>query len=162
MALHSNFARTADRAWSDHACAPLVESGPRLAGVRDHLANRAAMLGCPVSAVLEITLDAPGCVRAMAPAAVHTVRLVCAATRLGGDRRLLGALITGVRVAGAAVSLTDGRLARGFHDVEQHDATQVRWTDGAGIVGLGAAPDARLVEIDVAAVSAEPVEQRAA
>jgi hypothetical protein len=156
------FGKTADSAWLNKACASLFESGPRLAAVRAHLADRAALLGRAISGVLEISLEGAGSVSAIVPADAHTVRLVSASCRVGGDRRLLGALVTGLSIDGAAVALDDGWLVRGFHDVEHHDGKAVRWTDGAGVVRLNPASDARSIEIEVAAVSAEVVEQRAA
>jgi hypothetical protein len=162
VALHPGFAPTAVSAWAEAACAPLVESGPHLAAMRAALADRAARLGCPVCGSLDVTLNGPGCARVMVPHEVHTLRLVSAAARLAGDRRLLGALVTGLRIDGAAVPLNDARLVRGFHDVERHDGQPVRWTDGAAVLGLGTESGARLVEIEVAGISAAATEQCAA
>jgi T5SS/PEP-CTERM-associated repeat protein len=161
-ALHPTFGMTADDAWANDACAPLVEGGPTLAAMRAHLADRAALLGCPVSAGLEITLGAAGCFSAAVPPNVPAFRLVSASARHGGDHRLLGALVTGLRIDGTAVSLADSRLIRGFHEVERHGTKLVRWTDGAAVLRLDPTPQAKLVEIEVAAVITEVAEPRAA
>jgi hypothetical protein len=161
-ALYPAFGSTADNAWANNACAPLVESGPILEALRARLADRAALLGYGVSGVLDIPLDAAGCTSALVPPDVRTLRLVSASARIGRDRRLLGALVTGLRIAGASVAGDDRCLIRGFHEAECHDGKPVRWTDGAGIVSLPPASHARQIDIDVAAVSAVIAEKRVA
>jgi hypothetical protein len=160
--LHPTFGRNADSAWTNDACAELVESGPRLGLMRDHLADRAARLGYPVRGVHDIRIEGEGRISAIVPGHIVTIRLSSASCRVGGDSRLLGALVTGLRVDGIAVALDDISLIRGFQEVEMHGAKPVRWTDGAGIFTLGAAANARLVEIDVATMSVERAERRAA
>ncbi len=139
----------ADHAWSERACAPLVETGPRLAAVR------AGLSGGADPAVLDLVLDKPGRVGVVAGPRIASVRLLSGACRQGDDRRLLGALITGLRIDGAAVELDDGRLMRGWHDIETHDGRAVLWTDGAARIAIGRGVAERRIDIEVAAVSAE-------
>jgi hypothetical protein len=161
VALHPSFGRTADSAWSQDACAPLIESGPALAAARDHLAERAEALGYLASGA-EVVLDAAGYVCATIGAGVETVSLISEACRLGDDRRLLGALVTGLRIDSAEIVLDDPRLMRGFHEIEIHGTQAVRWTDGTASFAIGRGSRERLIEIQVATVSTAQAEHRAA
>jgi collagen type I alpha len=165
--LHASFGRDAASAWYSDACAPLVEDGPVLAGVRGRLAARAAELDHAAPRVVDIEVTSTGWTRATIPADVAAVRLVSPSARPGDDRRRLGALIRRLRLGRTKLALDDARLGLGFHEVEVHGATQVRWTDGAAILVLGCGSKAgrgrgdRLLKIDVAAVAAE-ADRRAA
>ncbi len=161
-ALHPSFARTAEQAWTHHACAPLVEDGPILAAVQEALAVRAMQIGRPVPAISSLEIEAAGQVSMVLPAGAEIIRLVSRSDRRGGDRRRLGALVRGLRIDGASVALHDDRLERGFHEVEIHGVQTVRWTNGSATLALGRSANDRMVEIDVAAVIAKTPEQRVA
>jgi hypothetical protein len=162
VTLHPSFARTADQAWTKDACAPLVEDGAILTAVQEALASRALEIGKPVAAIPSIEIEAAGRVIMVVPAGADTLRLVSRSDRRGDDRRRLGALIRGLRIDGASVVLHDERLGCGFHEVEDHGAQTVRWTNGKATLALGRSEHDRMVEIDVAAVIAEMPEQRIA
>jgi len=132
------------------ACAPVVEAGPALDAVREQLAGRAMELGRTANAEV-LRIDAPGTYRIAPEPGAAAVRLVCEAGRYGVDARRLGATVTGIAFDGVAVPLGDARLARGFHELEQHGAAAVRWTDGDALIAFGAEPPAT-VEIRVASV----------
>jgi hypothetical protein len=149
-----HFPRDAGTVWRRRACAPLVEDGAILATVRDRLAAHAEALGRSVPSVLDIDVSAAGVATATVPGNVGIVRLVSASARHDGDRRRLGVLVTGLRVDGIKVPLDDPRLGFGFHDLEIHGATAVRWTDGAATIAVGPAAAKRLVTIEIAAVAA--------
>jgi hypothetical protein len=89
----------------------------------------------------------------MIPAHVTTLRLVSDSTRSGQDNRRLGALITALHVDGAPMALNDPRLGLGFHEVEQHGAQCVRWTDGAATITLGRSEQPRALTLRIAAVN---------
>ena len=160
MDLYPTFERSATGAWADEACAPHVESGPYIDAVRARLVERAAALGYAGSGVHELALDRDGCVRTTVPAGVETLQLVSSSCRLAGDRRVLGALLMGLRIDGVAVALDDASLGLGFHEVEAHDARQVRWTSGLGEIVIGASEFDRVIEVDVATLGIVQAQQQ--
>ena len=161
LQLHPDFARDADTAWNLHACAPLVEAGPVLAAVRERLAIYAEASGRKLSRVFDIHVSVAGHATAIVPGAVEIIRICSASSHCAGDRRRLGALVTGLRIDDRRVALDDRRLGLGFHEMELHDATPVRWTDGAATITLGRTVADRIVAIDVAALAATTQQQAA-
>ncbi len=143
--MHPKFVRNAASAWAQQAYAPLVEDGPAVSVVRECLTARAAAMGVVETDMCDIILVAAGRVDAVIPPRIGTFRLASNAMRVSGDRRLLGALITGLRLDGAAMALDDPRLGLGFHEVETHGAQKVRWTDGAATVTLAPSDLARRI-----------------
>ena len=133
------------------ACAPVVEAGPALDRVRERLALRVAAVGQAVEPDL-VRIAMPGVYRVAPRANAPALRLVSPAARLGGDQRRLGATVTAITLDGETLSLRDARLARGFHEPEQHGAQTVRWTDGDALITFGAARPAS-VEIHVGSVA---------
>jgi hypothetical protein len=53
---------------------------------------------------------------------------------------------------GAALPLAGPALPRGFHEVEQHGARQVRWTNGEGVLCLAPSEEPRSLAVEVGAV----------
>jgi hypothetical protein len=146
--------RTAVDAWEVDACAPLVEDGPMLAAARQVLAARARSLGMSVQDMPVVEIGIEGQVSLIVPADADGFCLVSRSDRVGQDRRCLGALLREIRVNGQALSLSDARLAAGFHEVEHHDGQVVRWTNGRAAIALGRAAQERLVQIYVVAIIA--------
>jgi hypothetical protein len=95
--------------------------------------------------VQTIRLDAAGQHRFSIDRAARAVRFVTNSGFSGGDRRRLGAAVTGIALDGAGVALDDDRLATGWHE----DEGGLRWTDGAGLLLVAGVLD---VQIDVCAV----------
>jgi hypothetical protein len=153
-ALRASFGRGAAAAWTENACAPLVEDGPVLDAVRTRLAQRALALGHPLSLPLDVRLAGAGPVNISIPGDISIVRLVSSTFRPAGDARRLGVLVGGITLDGRPVPLADGRLADGFHAIETHGAAKVRWTDGAAILALGPARRERALRVDI--LSAPP------
>jgi hypothetical protein len=142
------------RVWAEQACAPLVEDGAEIETVRRRLAERARLLGCDAPPIQDVALEEVGPLSVIVAADADAIRLVSSTARPPGDGRRLGALVTGLRIDGAAIGLGDARLIDGFHDIETDGAAQMRWTDGAAILALGAAPMPRRLELDIALVLA--------
>jgi hypothetical protein len=133
-------------------CAPVVSDGHVLAAIRHHLTTRAVELGHRPPLALEVPVRAAGTLAVAVPGVFESVVLVTASRQRGRDTRHLGALVTGVSIEGQAIRLRDARLAAGFHDIEFHDGTPVRWTDGRARLLLGPATADRLVTLQIARV----------
>jgi hypothetical protein len=153
--LHPSFGYTAAQAWAHDACAPLKEAGAEVIAVRARLAARAKQLGHSMTAMQDVVISESGTTWASIGAEVETVRLVSASVRSGEDARRVGALLTGWRMDGVECSLDDARLGLGFHEVEKHTGSPVRWTDGSALIAIGAAGVKRDLHMDIAAVKDE-------
>jgi hypothetical protein len=94
-------------------CAPVVTDGPALAGIRARLDAVAHAIGRPAPAEIVINLDRIGDTLAILPAGVGVIRLVSTSATSQADRRQLGALVTALRLEGAAMTL-EGNIT-GFH-----------------------------------------------
>jgi hypothetical protein len=123
-----------------------------LDAVRADLDARARSLGFGVAGALDIVLERSGSARVDLARGVAAVRLASAAAYPPGDRRRLGALVSGLRIDGRNIAMDHPVFAGGFHAVEIHGEARVRWTDGMGMLGLGPAQRERVLQIDVAAV----------
>ncbi len=130
-------------AWAERAVGPLVESGPIVEAVRRRLAEHAGSLAKPAKI---LTITAPGLLRATLPAGVERVKLVSSCLHPAGERRRLGAAISGISIDGAPVMLGSSCFAFGFHEVE----SGWRWTNGEGVLRLEPADAPRVIEITVA------------
>jgi hypothetical protein len=130
-------------------CAERIEYGPVLDAIRDRLAARAAATDLTQPMTHVVTLSNGAFTRAVIPAGVTAVHLLCGRARPAGEGRMLGALLQEIRLDDVAIDLADERLTHGFHEVEQHGAQYVRWTDGHGIVQLSASRFARVLEVRV-------------
>jgi hypothetical protein len=129
--------------------APRLEQGHKVDDVWSGLAARAAELGHRVPRPYRISLETSGRTRAVIPAGVAELRLLSGAQHVAGDRRRLGALVTGVGLDGRAIDLTDRCLSRGFHPPERHGTACVRWTNGEAVVRIDPAAHRRVVQVDV-------------
>ena len=88
---------------------------------------RRRMAGASVHGV---HLDGTGLYDVSIPADTRAVRLLTANGYAPGDKRRLGAAISGVVIDGVDAPLNDTRLAAGWHPCEG----AWRWTDGAALV----------------------------
>jgi hypothetical protein len=131
------------------------ESGDAVDAVRARLARHAT---APADAAYRIRLDQPGLTRVVCPPDVTDIHLISPIGYASGDFRPLGALLTELRLNGQPLPLTHPALARGFHRLEQHGDTTVRWTNGAAVLAVGACstlrapnkPAERTLEITIA------------
>jgi hypothetical protein len=145
----------------EQACAPVVNTGPRLAAIQSRLHDRAEEMGWVKTAESDLQLMARGTVIEplrtangrmwfMIPAG--ELKLVSNAGKPSelipghGDNRRLGVAVSEVRVDGEALDLNSEAFGAGFHPVELDDRMSWRWTDGEANLTL-AAP--ALVEIVV-------------
>jgi len=135
-------------------CAPRLEAGELVAEVRERLALRGAAIGYrpPVVVCAEIRT---GSNQIKIPPCVGELHLA-SRSRIGhGDRRRLGALLTGLSICDLELDLEDACLLRGFHQVEVHAGRKVRWTDGLGVIELMPSARERWCEIEVELVNEE-------
>ena len=146
-ALHPRFGLRDRDVWETRACAPLVESGPKLDAVRARLAEIAGPL-MPAAEIVAIRTT--GVIRAMLPAGVLRVHLVSHCRRPEGETRRLGAAIAGITLDGAAVALDGEAAATGFHAPEQG----WRWTHGEGVLLVAPSANARELVVNVAMLAA--------
>jgi hypothetical protein len=153
--LKASFERDPGRVWAEHACAELAEDGPIPHAVSIRLAARAEALGRALPVTLDVMLSRIGSTRVVVPGDVEIVRLVSGTARPPEDGRRLGALVAGMRLDGVAVPLEDSLLADGFHGIETHGDTRVRWTDGAATLAIGRAPSHRILRIEVAMLKSD-------
>jgi hypothetical protein len=152
--LNASIGRGAVEAWARDACAPLVEHGPTVRALRARLACRIRALGLAAPRTRDVRISATGVIRARVSARREALRLVSPATRLAGDARLLGALVTSIVLDAAPIPLDgDAWFRRGFHPTEHHDGSAVRWTSGDAMLAIGRSNRARELEITVAALS---------
>jgi hypothetical protein len=133
-------------------CAPRLEAGPRLEALRARLAARAdSFAGIAETTDSDLHLVADGAIiraasgtRFILPVGTREVRIVSraacpAATTPGGDRRMLGVAVSGIRLRGANgrwmdIPMTDPALSIGFHAAEGTPGAAHRWTDGAALL----------------------------
>ncbi len=134
--MFENAASAAFLAGSRALCAPMVESGPTLDAIRLRLGGAVTQ---------EVRLDHAGIHEFSIAAGIGAIRLASRAGRAPGDARRLGVAIGAVALDDAEVALDDRRLASGFHASEGG----WRWTDGAGLLNVGAA---RSLRVEVVAV----------
>ncbi len=151
-AVRVHFERGRWTAWANKPCAPLIDDGPILQAARARLAARAEALGHVLPLVREFTIVAEGSVSVVIAPSVGVLRLISQSFRPTGDRRRLGALLVGLWIDGVRIAPDDPMLATGFHEIEAHGATQVRWTDGRAELALGEGSEDRLVRLEIAAV----------
>ncbi len=142
-ALQPDFAVGDQRAWTSHACAPLVEGGPLLTALRARLDERA---GARLPAAETLLVTSAGHHRAMLPPGTTRVRLLSPAVRPADERRRLGAAITGISLDATPIALDAPQLAAGFHATEPN----WRWTNGEGILLLEPRQTAQELAITVA------------
>jgi hypothetical protein len=102
-----------------------------------------------------IVLSGAGCTRATVPAGVTELHLLSPSVSPPGDRRRLGALITGIRFDGETLDLAAPCCRSGFHRPEQHGSRSVRWTNGAGVIVVSPKTTARAIEVEVYVMMAE-------
>jgi hypothetical protein len=140
-------------AWAERGCGELVEGGPRLAALRERLAQRAAAIGLPVPRSFSIPVAQCGQFKAAVPAEAALVRLVSDGHVPPGEARRLGAAVMTVAIDGQPVPLDDQRLGKGFHGMEIEAGLSWRWTDGEAVLELGAAAEARLLSFEVRALA---------
>lgn len=158
------------------SCAPRVDAGPRLEALRARLAARAdsfAQIAETTESDLHLvadgaTLRAEAGARFTLPAGTRELRILSraacpAATQPGGDRRMLGVALAGIRLRGADgrwmdIPMTDPALAIGFHAPEGAPDQAHRWTDGAALLpGRFLAPFADTeVTVELTVVAAQP------
>jgi hypothetical protein len=148
--LHPAFAGSA-AAWRARGCMRLVEDGAVLASVRARLADIAAASGHGAVRLQDVTVARAGILRLDIAPGIGLVRLLSATAHAPGDVRRLGALVTGLRLDGAA--LADASYGCGFHPAEHHGGRKVRWTDGDAQIAFDAADVVRVLEVDVAGLS---------
>jgi len=148
--LHPAFAGSA-AAWRARGCMRLVEDGAVLASVRARLADIAAASGHGAVRLQDVTVARAGILRVDIAPGIGLVRLLSATAHAPGDVRRLGALVTGLRLDGAA--LADASYGCGFHPAEHHGGRKVRWTDGDAQIAFDAADVVRVLEVDVAGLS---------
>jgi hypothetical protein len=138
--LQADFARGR---WAASGCAPLVEGGEVLAGIRSRLLARAGALGHRRAGDPALVVRVDGVAVALDPAARwHDIALPAGAATVAlcsrvwvpaqvdpraDDTRRLGVAIGELRLDGARVGAADARLAAGWHAPEG----ALRWTDGA-------------------------------
>jgi hypothetical protein len=154
--------RDAVQVWAKQGCAPLLEDGPIMADRRARLAERAIEMGYGRPPIRDVCVASVGTVKLAIPPEAQGVRLVSRSTRSGGDRRRLGALVSGFRLEGQHYGVADVRLGLGFHDLEHHGPHAARWTDGDAIIDIGRATAARHLELDIAVLKVELDGQQAA
>jgi hypothetical protein len=137
-----------DRTHTDF-CRPVIIGGPTLDFVRQRLAARAEETGWKPQrdADLHLTVDGrivrplaeDGSAAFLFRADAKDVRLMSntfAPTALGSpDQRRLGVMLLGLALSGSGgeprrISLDDDRLSDGVHQVEDHDGSLRRWTNG--------------------------------
>lgn len=168
VALHPDFARGV---WQTAACAPLVLSGPEVAGQRRRLLARARELGFTATADARLCVLADGRRvalrgngrrwRAALPPGTGCVQLISRtwvpAQMRPDDRdtRVLGVAIAGLWIDGRKRDLDSSCLGAGWHKPEP----AWRWTSGAG--GIAAA-GGRSLWIDVAMTGSYWLERRRA
>ena len=136
-------------------CAPRLAEGTRLEAIRARLAARAEAvfpMAETTNSDLHVLADgqviraADGLLRFDLPAGVREVRLrsraACPAVRAGlpgGDRRLLGVALSGLRLVAAdgtvrRPAMDDPALCLGFHAPERGEGVVYRWTDGDALL----------------------------
>ncbi len=122
------------------SCAPLVETGPLVEGIRADILWRADV---------ELTADAGLQIRYVDEAALIESRTAIPAevTFSPVDRRVLGVKIAALRIDGRAVPLDHPELVDGWHDAEEGG----RWTSGAAVVPASLLQGSRALEITLAA-----------
>ena len=122
------------------SCAPLVETGPLVEGIRADILWRADV---------ELTADAGLQIRYVDEAALIESRTAIPAevTFSPVDRRVLGVKIAALRIDGRAVPLDHPELVDGWHDAEEGG----RWTSGAAVVPASLLQGSRTLEITLAA-----------
>ena len=147
VAIRFNERRTADEAWAERSCAPLVTGGPALEALRRRLGAEPAAT---------IAIGGPGEYRVTLAPGSTEIHLTSGAGFAPGDARALGAAISRISLDGDAIALTDGRLCRGFHPAE----AGWRWTDGEGCIQLERSDAERVLIAEVSSVVAQP-ERRA-
>ncbi len=113
----------------------------------------AVATNCEIAHPVSLTLDAAGTFRIVVPAGTAALHLISTAGHADEDLRSLGALVTGLSIDGVCLDLADERLGCGFHAVELHDGTRVRWTDGHAVISLAPGATDGVVEVSVAAVA---------
>lgn len=171
-ALAADAAAMRDAAW----CAQRIEGGALLEALRARLAARAATFSDLIEtheSDLHVVADgvplrpASG-LRFRLPQGTRELRIVSraacpAAAGTGGDRRMLGVALSGIRLRGADgrwldVAMADPALAIGFHAVEGPAEATYRWTDGAALLpGRFLAPFAGTeATLELAVVAAQP------
>ena len=153
--LHPHFGPAPEGGEAAAWCAPRVESGEALEAIRARLIARAeALFGDATTEEADPHLVVDGRVlrpedkvdrtlRFALPAGAREVRIAsraaCPAAETpawGGDRRMLGVALSGIRLRGAGgavleVLLDDASLRWGFHAAERGgDGRPFRWTDG--------------------------------
>ena len=161
LRLHPGFAA---RAWSEAACAPLVQNGAEIAVARSLLLERAGPLGHaitrdPAAAAFgdsrPLTVEVAGrFLRIRLPRPAQRFRLASRAAipawldAMSDDPRRLGLAVARLWLDGEAVGLDDPRLGAGWHAIETGPrGASWRWTDGDAALATGAA---RRVDIELA------------
>ena len=109
-------------------------------------------MGMAPPAMLHLEL-ARGCNRITVPPEVGGIMLHALGGYMPGDERLLGALIAGLRVDGAAIDLDDPRLGRGFYPTEQHGQARARWTGETAHILLPPRVESEIWEIEINALT---------
>ena len=137
------------------SCAPIVSDGPELDRIRATLGRRAETIGLSPQPELVLPLTGAGAFDILVPPGTPRIRLASPAAFVAGDRRKLGALVVALTLDTQPVSLSDPSFLLGFHRLECHDGTDVRWTNGDALLVLGPAPRPRRLSIRVAALAAE-------
>ena len=132
-------------------CALRLSTGPVVAAIRRRLAKRGEDCGYCPAGLMVISLLV-GVAYVTVPAGVGTLRLISTFGKVEGDRRWLGALVTGIVIGGVKLDLDDVRLATGFNDWESHDGHIVRWTTGDAKLNIDPEPFERSCEFGVARV----------
>jgi hypothetical protein len=147
-------AAAAAAAW----CAARVEGGAALEAIRARLIARAEALATAAATeetdlhlrvdgqVLRAEAKTGGVLRFALPQGARELRIVSRAAcpamegaAWGGDRRMLGVALSGLRLRGAdgtvlEVPLADASLRQGFHAVEDSGGAAYRWTDGEAVL----------------------------
>ena len=132
---------TAESAWATGACAALLTDGPALQAIRSRLG---------AGRLQDAIIDRVGAHSITIKPGTTGVRLVSSAGYAEGDRRLLGVAVAWIEYDGQPIALTDGRLARGFHEAE----AGWRWTSGAGVIECAMSDISHVLRVDVARAAA--------
>ena len=144
-ALHAGFSGSGEAV----AFAPIVEAGPALDRVVARLASLARGVAKAAPA-LRVDMPRPGRMEVMLPAGVGRVQLVSPWCMLSGERRRLGAAVSGVTLAGMA--LEPACFGAGFHALET-DGGSWRWTNGRGVLLVDVSDHPRSLVIDVVSLA---------
>ena len=148
VALHPDFTA---HAWETRSCAPLVQTGPKLAAARSRLFARATAMGHPTTDNPDLAVLVNGrqtkaatdgrIWRVQLPRRTQLVDLISRAWTPAymqsdtHDARTLGVAISQLWLDGCTVPRNSRAFASGWHQPEQ----DWRWTNGAGTLATAGA-----------------------